>query len=253
MNTVELDSYFRDILDMDIVAGIDSSMNGFQVDQGNKPVKKAAFAVDASLETFKKAKDWNADVLFVHHGLFWGVPVAVINTHYERLSFLIKNNLSLYAAHLPLDMNPIIGNNYGIAKKLNLENTQSFGSYKGVKIGISGIFKNVKTVDEILILLGISKNEALGILPFGGKNISTVAIISGGATREIIQAIDEKIDLYITGDVSHEVYHTCLECGINMISAGHYFTETFGPKLLAEKLNKDTSIETVFIDVPTGL
>ena len=82
MNTEELDSYFREILDMTIVAGIDSSMNGFQVDQGNRPVKKVAFAVDASLETFKRAADWNADVLFVHHGLFWGITVAVTNNHF---------------------------------------------------------------------------------------------------------------------------------------------------------------------------
>ena len=253
MNTEELDSYFREILNMDIVAGIDSSMNGFQVDQGKKHVNKVAFAVDASLETFKRAVNLNADVLFVHHGLFWGVPIAVKNRHYERLSFLINNNLSLYAAHLPLDLNPDIGNNYGIAQKLKLEILQPFGSYKGVKIGVSGTFKQEKTIDEILDLLDSDIKEVLKILPFGKKMISSVAIISGGGTREISQAMEQNIDLYITGDLSHEIYHTCLEGNINMISAGHYFTETFGPKLLSQKLNEDKNVETVFIDVPTGL
>ncbi|MCK5673727.1 MAG: Nif3-like dinuclear metal center hexameric protein [Spirochaetales bacterium] len=253
MNTLELDSYFRSILDMDIVANIDSSMNGFQVDQGVKTVRKVAFAVDASLETFKRAKDWNADLLFVHHGLFWGYPIAVKNSHYERLSFLIKNSLSLYAVHLPLDLNPIVGNNFGIAKKLNLKNIQPFGSYKGVKIGASGTLIQEQTINEILDLLDTDRDQMLGILPFGKKKISTVAVVSGGAAREITQALEQKIDLYITGDLSHETYHTCQEGEINMISAGHYFTETFGPKLLAEKLKRDKAIETVFIDVPTGL
>ncbi|MCK5197721.1 MAG: Nif3-like dinuclear metal center hexameric protein, partial [Spirochaetales bacterium] len=81
----------------------------------------------------------------------------------------------------------------------------------------------------------------------------TIAVVSGGATKEVAQAMGQKFDLYITGDVSHQTYHTCLEGGINMISVGHYLTETFGPKLLSEKLKKDTSMETVFIDVPTGL
>jgi dinuclear metal center YbgI/SA1388 family protein len=253
MNTDELDSYFREILDMDSVAGIDPSMNGFQVNQGNKPVNKVAFAVDASLETFKRTAESKADVLFVHHGLFWGFPISVTNSHFERLSFLIENNLSLYAAHLPLDMNPIIGNNYGIARQLDLDNLECFGSYKGYKLGVSGSLKQEKNIDDILDLLGTDRKEVLRILPFGKKMISTVAIVSGGATREINQAIDENIDLYITGDLSHESYHTCLEAEINMVSAGHYFTETFGPRLLSKKLKMDKAIETVFIDVPTGL
>ena len=253
MDTEELDKYFQNILNMDLVAGIDPSMNGFQVNQGNKKVKKVAFSVDASMETFKRAVNWNADVLFVHHGLFWGVPLAVKESHYERLSFLIKNNLSLYAAHLPLDMNPIIGNNYGIAFQLKLNDCKPFGSYKGFKIGVSGVLEQEKTIDEILNLLNTDRKEVLKILPFGKKMVSTVAIVSGGATSEISQALDQNIDLYITGDMSHATYHTCLEGGINMISAGHYFTETFGPRLLSEMLKKDSAIETVFIDVPTGL
>lgn len=253
MNTEELDSYFRSILDMDIVSGIDSSMNGFQVDQCSKTVQKVAFAVDASLETFKRAVAWKADVLFVHHGLFWGFPVAVTGNHYKRLSFLIENNLSLYAAHLPLDLDPVVGNNFGIAGQLGLEKLEPFGLYKGVKIGVSGILKQEKTIDEILSLLDTDRREVLGILPFGKDKISTIAIVSGGATGEVSQAMEQEIDLYITGDVSHQTYHSCQEGGINMISCGHYLTETFGPKLLSEKLKKDTSIETLFIDVPTGL
>jgi dinuclear metal center YbgI/SA1388 family protein len=253
MDTNELDLYFRNILDMDTVSSIDPSMNGFQVDSGIRMVNKVAFAVDASMETFKRAVDLNADILFVHHGLFWGFPLAVTDSHYKRLSYLINHNLSLYAVHLPLDMNSIIGNNYGIAEQLKLKNLCPFGSYKGVKIGFSGSLEEEKTIEDILDILGIDRKETLGILPFGKKMNTTIAVVSGGATSEINQAMNQNIDLYITGDLSHAVYHNCLEWGINMISAGHYFTETFGPRLLSEKLKTDTSLETVFIDVPTGL
>ncbi|MCF6335166.1 MAG: Nif3-like dinuclear metal center hexameric protein [Spirochaetales bacterium] len=253
MNTQELDSYFRSVLDMNIISGIDPSMNGLQVGKADKSIYKVAFAVDACLETFKRSSLWGADLLFVHHGLFWGYPNAVTGDHFERISFLIRNNLSLYAVHLPLDINPEVGNNYGIGKQLGLENLQPFGNYKGVNIGVSGNLKKEKTIEQVLDLLDTDSKEILNILPFGKTANSTVAIVSGGATREVTQALDKNIDLYITGDQAHEVYHTCLEGKINMISGGHYFTDTFGPKLLSEKLNKDKGLETVFIDVPTGL
>ncbi len=249
----DLDSYFRTILDMETVSGIDPSLNGLQVGDTGKVIKRAAFAVDACMETFKRAYDWGADLLFVHHGLFWGHQLAVTGNHFERLSYLIRNNLSLYAAHLPLDMNPDFGNNYGIAKQLGLENLEPFGNYKGKNLGVTGKFREEKTIEQVLTLLDTDRKEILNILPFGKPANSTVAIVSGGATGEVSQALEKNIDLYITGDQSHSVYHTCLEGRVNMISGGHYFTETFGPKLLSEKLNRDKDLKTVFIDIPTGL
>ena len=89
-------------------------------------------------------------------------------------------------------------------------------------------------------------------LPLGKKTIDTVAVISGGGTREVSQAIDSGLDLYITGDSSHNIYHECREAGINVLFAGHYLTEVFGVRAVADKVRKKLGLDTVFIDIPTG-
>jgi putative NIF3 family GTP cyclohydrolase 1 type 2 len=99
----------------------------------------------------------------------------------------------------------------------------------------------------------IPRENALSILPFGPEKINRVGIISGGATRELAQALDAELDLYITGEVSHEMYHQALEGRINVIAGGHYNTEVWGVKNLSEKCAGDTGLETEFIDNPTGL
>lgn len=172
---------------------------------------------------------------------------------YKRISFLIKNDIALYAAHLPLDVHPELGNNAGLAAAAGLENLEPFGVYKGQAIGVSGVFGSPKTIEEVINSIGFTEGECLGILPFGKKEIKTAGVIAGGGPREVEQALKENLDLYITGDVAHEVYHMCLEGNINMISCGHYNTETFGPRLMMERVRKDTSLDTFFINVPTGL
>jgi dinuclear metal center YbgI/SA1388 family protein len=232
---------------------MDSSLNGLQVGQEEAEIKKVAFAVDASLESFNRAVESGADLLFVHHGLYWGRVIPVTGDFYRRMEILIKNNLALYAAHLPLDMNEEFGNNAGLSRTLGLKEVEPFGDYKGIKIGFKGILDEELTRDEIIEKLFGGWDNTIKILPFGKERIKTVAIISGDAPFELLQAINENIDLYITGESSHVLYHTALEAGINVIFGGHYATEVYGVKLLAQKVAKELSLETVFIDVPTGL
>lgn len=251
MKLIELEEIISKKLDLDLFKSSDSSLNGVQVGDYNQDINKIALLVDASLEGFKLAKKAGADLILCHHGLFWGKPLAIKGAHYKRVKFLIENNISLFACHLPLDANMEVGNNIGIAKILDLENCKPFGRYKGNFIGVKGHLKKRVSLDEIKkVLLG--ENEPAYIVP-GGKNlIKSVAIVSGGAPFSVYEAIDDKIDLFITGDKSHEVYHTCLEEEINMISAGHYATEIFGVKLLGEWLTNEYGIESLFIDLPTG-
>ncbi len=253
MELKDFDRYIRSILDMEGTAGIDGSLNGIQVSKKNPEIVRAAFAVDACMEVFERAADWGADLIFVHHGIFWGKPVPITGGYYKRISFLVKNDIALYAAHLPLDVHPEMGNNAGLAKAAGLQNLQPFGRYKGKMIGVKGVFPSPRTIEEIIVSLGLDTESCLGILPFGKKNILTAGVIAGGGAREVEEALEEELDLYLTGDVAHEVYHYCLEGGINMISCGHYNTETFGPRLMMEQVKKDTPLETTFIDVPTGL
>jgi len=253
MTLEKLDSYFRSILPISDLEKTDSSLNGIQVGDTAAEIKKIAFTVDACMRTFTTAGTLEADCIFVHHGLFWGKPLAITDTHYDRVRFLIKNELSLYAVHLPLDMHPEYGNNAGLAARLNLEEREEFGLYKNFYIGWKGRLPKPMLMNDVLNTLGLVQNDCLALLPFGPEEINTVAVISGGAALELEQAIQAKADLYITGEASHSMYHQALEAGINVIAGGHYNTETWGVKLLKEKCAADTEIETVFIDSPTGL
>jgi len=251
MKLHELNKLIFDKLNLQQFAPSDSSLNGVQVGDLNQDVSKVALLVDASLEGFKQAKKQGADVIFVHHGLFWGRPLAITGSHYKRVEFLIKNNISLIACHLPLDAHPELGNNAGIADKLGLVDLEPFGKYKSNNIGIKGRLPEKNSIDEIKKLL-LGDNEPAFIVPGGKNSVSSVAIVSGGSPFSVLEAIDQGIDLFITGDRSHEVYHTCLEEGINMISAGHYATEVFGVQLVGNWLKTEFNLETIFIDIPTG-
>jgi dinuclear metal center YbgI/SA1388 family protein len=253
MKIRELDAYIRTLLTIDEMTGTDNSMNGLQVGRFDKEVTRVAFAVDACLESITRAAEGGAEMLFVHHGLFWGREQPLVGPFYQRIAALIEHDLALYAAHLPLDMHPQYGNNAGLALRLGLVDLLPFGAYKKVKIGYKGRLPEALTLDQLLGRLGMQRDELPGFLSFGPDEISTVAVISGGADKEVEQAIAEGVDLYLTGEISHQVYHQCQEAGINLIAAGHYRTETVGVNLLADKIAEDKGLETFFIDLPTGL
>ena len=249
----ELDHYFRNILAIDEMSQTDNSMNGIQVGQKDQEVHRVAFAVDACVESFRRAAEWDADVVFVHHGLFWGQSIRITGSHYLRVRLLLDKDIALYAAHLPLDMHPEIGNNAGMAGALGLQDIEPFGVYKGVEIGLRGLLKKTRSMDEVLEALFLDRNTCNALLPFGSREIVSVGILSGGGTRELDQAIAAGLDLYITGDADHQTYHLAMEEKINLISGGHYQTEVWGVKLLSEKLAAESDLAVRFIDVPTGL
>jgi dinuclear metal center YbgI/SA1388 family protein len=253
MKIEEIDRYFRELLPIADLRSADVSMNGVQVACSDKEITRVGFAVDACMESFQRAATLGIDLLFVHHGLFWGAPLALSGSHYRRVKFLLDNDIALYAAHLPLDMHSTYGNNAGMASALDLDNMEPFGLYRGFKIGMKGSLPTPLGVDGVLARLGIDRSQCTAVLAFGPEECRTVGIVSGGGTREVEQAIAEGLDLYITGDALHQVYHTCLEERLNLICGGHYQTEVWGVRLVASKLAEDTGIETQFIDVPTGL
>ncbi len=253
MRVTELDLFFRSILDLDRFAAADPSVNGLQVTNDGSDIKRVAFAVDACQETIERAVTAGAGMLFVHHGLFWGESLPLTGTHYQRIKTLISANMALYAAHLPLDAHAELGNNAGLSARLGLLELEPFGEWHGVEIGFIGQMAVPETLDSVLARLFPDGKKARNILPFGPKLIQRVAIISGGASDETEQAIAKGCDLYITGEIGHEVYHLALENRISVIAAGHYQSETVGVNLMAARLGAQTGIDTVFIDVPTGL
>jgi len=248
-----LADYIRTRLDLDAFADSDVSVNGLQVGRPGKDVHKVACAVDASLATFREAAAQGADAIFVHHGLFWGSSITVTGIHYGRLALLLKHDIALLAAHLPLDAHPELGNNATIARLLDVTDRRPFGLYHGRCIGFRGTLARPLTVDQIAGRLDLSEQSGLRVLPFGKKTVSTVGIISGGAADEVREAIGLGLDAYITGESSHTMYPVCQEAGITMICGGHYATEVFGVKQVAADLSEQLGLETFFIALPTAL
>ena len=253
MTLRNLDEFLSETLEHAHWAGKDKSLNGLQVGRKNPEVHRVAFAVDASLQSFERAVAAGADLLVVHHGLFWGEPLAVVGDHRKRLQFLLDHDLALWASHLPLDAHPTLGNNAGLASALGLTDRQAFGSYRGVKIGFKGTLPHPLRLDEVCEILFHGRENVLQVMPFGKGEVTTVGLVSGGAPHEVTDAIAEGLDLYITGDADHTIHHQALEAGINVISGGHYATETWGVRLLAAHLHKQAGVFTVFLDLPTGL
>jgi len=253
LTTRTLDGFFRGLLDIEGFKDADSSLNGIQVDNDGSELGKIAFAVDACLEVFKRAADAGAGLLFVHHGLFWGKPLSLEGSHRERLKFLLDNNLALYAVHLPLDQHPRLGNNAVLAEMLGIKEPEPFGSYHGRTIGYKGKLSVPLTVEEAVQKIRYMGRPPLGVFPFGKKESLNCAVISGGAAREAFQALEEGIDLYVSGESSHTVYHPAMEGRLNIIAGGHYSTEVWGVRRIMEECVNQLGLDAEFIDVPTGL
>ena len=255
MKKNELVNLLDSVLNTEYYSASDISSNGVQVDNNKSEIHKICFAVDACYDSIKAASDECADMLFVHHGLFWGSPVLIKGINYNRFSTLIKNDIMLYASHLPLDANMLLGNNFTMARILKLNDVQPFCEYNGVKIGAIGNSEKPYDIDGVIRALGFNTEADLKVSAFGKQNdIKRIGIVSGGAAeeRDLRQAIKQGADLYITGEHSHILYHIAKEEKISVISGGHYQSETFGVKSVCDFLTKKGLI-CKFIDIPTGM
>lgn len=253
LTTRKLDRFFRGLLDIEGFKASDPSLNGLQVDNDGSEFGKIAFAVDAGLEVFKRAKKAGAGLLFVHHGLFWGEPLRIEGNHRERIKFLLDNNLALYAVHLPLDQHPELGNNAVLADLVGIKEKEPFGEHGGKKLGFKGSLSQAISIEEAVKRISFMGRPPAGVFPFGKKENHSCAIVSGSAAKDALQALEEGVDLFISGESSHSVYHHALESGLNIIAGGHYSTEVWGVKRLMEECVNLLGADVEFIDVPTGL
>jgi dinuclear metal center YbgI/SA1388 family protein len=253
MTLPDLERWLAAFLDISATEAIDSSRNGLQVGRRGPDIRRVAFAVDASLESFRRAAAAGAQVLFVHHGILWEKPLRITAAHYERVRFLVENDLALYAAHLPLDRHPDVGNNACLARVLGLVDSEPFGTHGGMKIGLKGRLPVPVPLEDVVSLLRARQGEPVRTFPFGPPLVTTVGIVSGGAPRDALEAVEEGLDLFITGEPAHMIYHHCLEARIHAIFAGHYHSESYGVQALAARLAQETGLETTYLDVPTGL
>jgi dinuclear metal center YbgI/SA1388 family protein len=228
----------------------DGAVNGLQVENSGA-VTRIAAAVDASLATVKLAIAAKANLLIVHHGLFWSPSHTWTGQKYELLRLLVENNLAVYSSHLPLDAHPRLGNNAQLCSVLGLKNLKPFFERHGQTIG----FKSQTKISRKGLAARLEKatGSKPKIIP-GGKDIcKTVGIVTGAAGAELKSVAAEGVDTFITGEGPHWTYALAEELGVNVFYGGHYATETFGVKALAAELLKKFKVPWTFLDHPTGL
>lgn len=241
-----------DVLNIGDYASTDISLNGLQVGDLNKDVHKVAFAVDASLATIKAAIDLGADLLFTHHGIFWGKPLAITGRHYDRVKAMLDADLALFACHLPLDCHPTLGNNAQMAMRLGMTAIEPFSYYRGVKVGYKGVLPTPMTADQIIEKLGVRRNPTNFFIN-GDKPFRTVGIVSGEGAFDVYQAMAQGLDCLISGESQYSTVNDCLEAGMSMLCIGHYETETFGVKAVMDMVKNEYGLDVCFVDIPLGL
>jgi len=231
----------------------DDSQNGLQV-EGPEEVTMVAFAVDGCRAACEQAIADGAQLLVVHHGLFWDKPLRLVGPIFQRVKTLIEGDCGLYAVHLPLDFHPEVGNNAELARLLELKDARAFGEYHGSKVGIGGALDPPLPLEALVERLTQATGESPArVLAHGPAEASQVGCISGGASFLIDQVADAGFDTFVTGETSHSFFHQAIEWGLNVIYGGHYATETLGVKALARHLEEKFGLETTFLNIPTGM
>ncbi len=237
----EIVAYLDEFLDVNAID--DSCKNGLEIG-GKEEIKKGGFAVDACLESAQKAALAKCDLLVVHHGLFWESIGALTDLLYKRIKEMIKNDIALYAAHLPLDIHPKVGNNVQLANLLDLSVDKTFCDYKGHDIGV--ICENKTNFDEILDRF--RRHFPVRYIKCT-DTAEKVGIITGSGGRGIPEAVEKGCDTFITGELRYQEYRMIDEYEINIICGGHYATEQGGVKALMDHLQKKFPIECEFLDL----
>jgi dinuclear metal center YbgI/SA1388 family protein len=230
-----------------------SALNGLQVG-GPEEVKRLVAAVDASEAAVAAAVAAEADLLLVHHGLFWDGPQPLTGRLLRRIKPLLGHGVAVYSSHLPLDAHPEVGNSAGLARAIGLSLEGRFAEFKGMPIGWWGTLPDA--VDPNGLVESVSR--ALGggsvrLVPGGPERIERVGVVTGGGAAFVGQAVAAGLDALVTGEGSHHDYFDAMESGIHLVFGGHYATETFGVRALARHLAERFGLEWSFIDQPTGM
>jgi len=232
------------------IGDYNGAVNGLQVENAGR-VTRIAAAVDASLATVKLAVQARADLLIAHHGLFWSPAHPWIGKKYELLRVLLDNNLAVYSSHLPLDAHPKLGNNAQLCAALGLKKPRPFFASHGQTIGLQAAIRIPR--DELALRLAHATGSRPLVIPGGPGLCRRIGVVTGGAGEDLALAAAEGLDTFITGEGPHWTYALAEELGVNVLYGGHYATETFGVKALAQHLSRKFSVTWTFLNHPTGL
>lgn len=229
------------------------ALNGLQLVSRSAYVTQVAVAVDACESVITRAIDAGADLLLVHHGLFWSGAQRIDGPIFRKLAAAIEGGLAIYSSHIPLDVHPLLGNNAQLAAALGLKKPQPFFPWKGIQLGLRATVNLPR--DTLLERVRETVSGArVHLCPGGPSRVRHLGIITGGAGAEVAAAAAQGIDTFLTGEGPHWSYTLAEELGLNVIYAGHYATETFGVRALGRWLEKKFRLPpAVFIDHPSGL
>jgi len=255
MRSVALDDIVRHCgrrLRPETFTDYDGAVNGLQFENTGR-VRKIAAAVDGSLTLVRRAAEVGADLLVVHHGLFWGRTVPWTGRRAELIRTLVTQDLAVYSQHLPLDGHPQLGNAAQLAHALGLIRLRPFFQREGTFIGVQAELPRALDRTALCDRLGRVLGSPPRLLPGGPERCRRIGICTGGAGSELAQARREGVDTLITGEGPHWTFALAEDLGINALYGGHYATETFGVKALAAELSRKFRIPWVFLDHPTGL
>ncbi len=232
----------------------DYGPNGLQV-PGAPQVDTVATGVSAHLELFERAASAQAQLLIVHHGLFWGAGTSVVDPQLKRrLQVLFDADINLAAYHLPLDAHPQVGNNALLARALGAEAIEPFALHRGEPIGFVATLEGdgVELAELSTRVRELTERKPL-VFDTGPLRIRRVAIVSGGGSDYIADAAAAGADAFLTGEPTERVMAQAHELGLHYIAAGHYATETFGVRALGERVAERFGVRHVFLDVPNPI
>jgi dinuclear metal center YbgI/SA1388 family protein len=250
----DLTSSFDQLLRCAEIPDYDQAHNGLQLSNSSGQVSHIASAVDASLPAIQAAVEAGADLLIVHHGLFWSPLTPITGHRFSKLKAAIKADLAIYSAHIPLDVHPSLGNNALLAQALHIDApTIPFFPWRGIQLGMRLILDTPLPRDTLLASVAQATGTSPHLCPAGPDLVSDLGVITGGAGSEIEAAAATGIDTFLTGEGPHWSYPLAQELGVNLIYAGHYATETFGVRALATHACSLHHLIHTPLDLPTGL
>jgi dinuclear metal center YbgI/SA1388 family protein len=230
---------------LDVQAYPEYGRPGLQV-VGADEVSKLVCGVSSSRELFEQAGARGAQMVLVHHGLFWrNEPLVVDRRLKGRLEALFAANLTLLAYHLALDAHPEIGNNALLAERLGARREGAFA-----QIGAAARLDEPVGIDDLSRRLSEATGREALVFAEGPERIERIAVVTGGGGTRLIEAAHEGFDALVTGEPEEPALHTARELGIHFLAGGHYATETFGVQALAARLAAEFGLEQEFVDVP---
>lgn len=249
-------AYLDELLETYTTPDFPNAVNGLQL-ANSGTVRKVAAAVDFSGKTVAAAAQENADLLIVHHGMFWLGTEPLVSTRYERIRMLIERDIAVYSSHLPLDRHPLLGNNALLARTLGLEPSDGFARFNDIFIGLMGA-SDIQT-SALIERAGIFSRS------HGGETVAphvrpdrvtrrwAICTGNGASADTLREAVENDVDTLIVGEGPHWTAVDAAEKNIVIIYIGHYATETLGVYAIAAELKRKFHIDAVNLSAPTGL